>query len=305
MPYKNKADEIAYKARTLEHRRAVKAEWRRNNREKVLATKNGWYKRHREEILQKQKDEREQKPEIVAARKKSYYENNKAEILLKQKEYKSANPEKVKQAHRNNYLANKQKRNATSKAYYEANKERLAKWQLDYNRKNKVRRNALQLIRRSNDRDHYRAKAREYANRRYLRDADLLKTRAKAFVAKHPEKVAARRRAYRQANRDKCYAANNKRLTAIQKATIGNVDEIKTLVTAWNSDPNTCCYYCGAPIYGTKFHVDHIIPISRNGAHHIDNLCPSCSLCNLTKHDKLVSEWRPELSAEPVGRSLG
>lgn len=302
MPYKNKELEAAYKAKSRDARMARKRAFYKTPH--GLELKRAWYQRHKEEILKKRAEYRAANLEAIAARKRAHYEVNRETILEKQKEYRTTHPEKVRATQRNNYLANKPKRNATSKAYYEANKEKLSKWQLDYNRKNKTRRNSLQTLRRSKNREHYRAKAREYANKRYIRDAEILRKRSREWMAAHPEKVSARKRSYRQNNRDKCYAANNKRLTAIQKATIGNVDEIKTLVTAWNSDPNTCCYYCAAPIYGTKFHIDHIIPISRGGAHHIDNLCPSCSLCNLSKHDKLVSEWRPELSAEPVGLSL-
>lgn len=270
-----------------------------------LALKRAWYQRHREEVLAKRKVERETQQEKLSVRRKAAYEENKDKVLAAQKIYREANPEKLKASKRRDYLKNKAHYNATSKAYYEANKPKMLEWQRQYEQENKEACRATAKSWKSKNIEHVRKKAREYANRRYLRDTDLLKARAKAFVEKHPEKVAARRKAYRYNNRDKCMAANSKRISAIQAATIGNPDEIKTLVKAWNSDPNTCCYYCAAPVYGTKFHVDHIIPISRNGAHHIDNLCPACVLCNLTKHDKLVSEWRPELSEEPVGRSIG
>lgn len=50
------------------------------------------------------------------------------------------------------------------------------------------------------------------------------------------------------------------------------------------------CIYCGGPFE----HVDHLIPLSRGGAHAIQNLVPSCAHCNISKGDRyLGSEWWP------------
>lgn len=48
------------------------------------------------------------------------------------------------------------------------------------------------------------------------------------------------------------------------------------------------CTYCGGP-GGT---VDHVIPLSRGGAHAEGNLVPACKPCNSSKGDKLLIEWR-------------
>jgi len=51
------------------------------------------------------------------------------------------------------------------------------------------------------------------------------------------------------------------------------------------------CVYCGAPAE----HVDHVRPLARGGWEHADNLVPACVRCNCGKHDRLLTEWRPEL----------
>lgn len=38
-------------------------------------------------------------------------------------------------------------------------------------------------------------------------------------------------------------------------------------------------------------HIDHVIPRSRGGTDDMDNLAVSCAPCNLSKGDKLLSEW--------------
>jgi hypothetical protein len=58
------------------------------------------------------------------------------------------------------------------------------------------------------------------------------------------------------------------------------------------------CTYCMAPL-PTKideeiragFHVDHIVPKSRAGSNHPDNLAISCSTCNLRKRARTPAEW--------------
>ncbi len=50
------------------------------------------------------------------------------------------------------------------------------------------------------------------------------------------------------------------------------------------------CGYCGIRLFG-KFHVDHIQPISREGSNLEENLCISCSSCNLSKGSKILPEW--------------
>ena len=54
------------------------------------------------------------------------------------------------------------------------------------------------------------------------------------------------------------------------------------------------CYYCGKtlnPFFG-EFHIDHVIPVTRGGTHHIDNLVPCCLPCNSHKGDKTLDELR-------------
>lgn len=51
------------------------------------------------------------------------------------------------------------------------------------------------------------------------------------------------------------------------------------------------CAYCRAPL-GAKFDWDHVVPISRGGAHSVGNLVPACIRCNRSKHNLTVTEWR-------------
>jgi hypothetical protein len=50
------------------------------------------------------------------------------------------------------------------------------------------------------------------------------------------------------------------------------------------------CRYCGDDI--GPFCVDHVVPLSRGGANHPNNLVVACIPCNSSKNDRLLSEWR-------------
>ena len=55
---------------------------------------------------------------------------------------------------------------------------------------------------------------------------------------------------------------------------------------------NNSCSYCEKPLAWEEIEWDHVVPISRGGAHSIGNLVPSCNRCNRNKAWKFVMEWR-------------
>ena len=50
------------------------------------------------------------------------------------------------------------------------------------------------------------------------------------------------------------------------------------------------CRYCESTT--GPFHIDHVIPVSKGGSNHDDNLCVACAPCNLKKSAKVGGEWR-------------
>lgn len=51
------------------------------------------------------------------------------------------------------------------------------------------------------------------------------------------------------------------------------------------------CFYCGECL-DRKWHVDHFHPLSKGGTDAIENLFPSCNLCNGSKGAFTLEEWR-------------
>jgi 5-methylcytosine-specific restriction endonuclease McrA len=68
---------------------------------------------------------------------------------------------------------------------------------------------------------------------------------------------------------------------------------------SWRTPRLVRCYWCGKKSRGNACHGDHIIALSDGGAHSLENLCISCSTCNMKKHDKPLSIWNQQI-VEPV-----
>lgn len=61
---------------------------------------------------------------------------------------------------------------------------------------------------------------------------------------------------------------------------------------------NFTCGYCGSK--EAPFHCDHVVPVSKGGATHPDNLICACSPCNLDKKAKDADEWIAERSCKII-----
>jgi 5-methylcytosine-specific restriction endonuclease McrA len=75
----------------------------------------------------------------------------------------------------------------------------------------------------------------------------------------------------------------NRRARKIQNGVFSiSSKEVRNLLSA-------LCAYCTIK---PSAHLDHVIPISRGGVTSIGNLIGSCALCNQSKGNKTISEWR-------------
>jgi 5-methylcytosine-specific restriction endonuclease McrA len=68
------------------------------------------------------------------------------------------------------------------------------------------------------------------------------------------------------------------------------------------------CAYCGKKLRFKHLTVDHIQPLSRDGANEIDNMLPACGRCNEEKSDMILDAFREarggKLYFETRGRSI-
>ena len=63
-------------------------------------------------------------------------------------------------------------------------------------------------------------------------------------------------------------------------------------------DGNTCLY-CGNPFTDAELTRDHVLPVSKGGVDHWDNVVASCKRCNHFKGNRLLTDCSLELLALP------
>lgn len=70
------------------------------------------------------------------------------------------------------------------------------------------------------------------------------------------------------------------------KETITKSDVIRVL-----REDDYSCQYCGKKVKKKNWHLDHIHPLSKGGKNIVDNLCVSCSTCNLMKNSMIKHDF--------------
>lgn len=191
---------------------------------------------------------------------------------------------------------------ACEKSYREANKERKAavdrQWRID-NREHKA-----EYMR------HYYRANRERELARYYRwkdeHLDDVKVYWRAYTVSHKdkkreydkvyrttyfEKISAGKREWAESHRD-MVRLNGRAGAARRKTRTINAEGKYTrqdVIAQYNRQKGKC-YYCGKKV-GGKFHVDHVVPLSRGGSNNPDNLVVACPSCNVRKNSRMPHEW--------------
>lgn len=152
------------------------------------------------------------------------------------------------------------RKRAANAAYREKNRETLRKKQLAYLEKNRTSENARSA--------EYRAKNPNWFKEYYEKNKDEMRERSRIYMKNNPEKVrirCANRRAMKKANGGKLSAGITEKLLEMQKRR---------------------CAVCRSSFEKRKFHLDHIVPLSKGGAHEDSNIQLLCPTCNISKGNK-------------------
>ena len=108
------------------------------------------------------------------------------------------------------------------------------------------------------------------------------------YNAKHPDRSSKNSKEWRRKHPERVRANTVNRRAQMMQAK-GKYTEIDITILYINQRGK--CAYCGCDLNG-KYHVDHIVPLSRGGTDYAENLTLTCPRCNLSKGDKLLSEWK-------------
>ena len=128
-----------------------------------------------------------------------------------------------------------------------------------------------------------------------------VRLRGQQYREAHKERIQLRRQEYEKVNRkrfclyrqqwmknhpDLVAVLNNRRRSRKKSA---NGSYTPQQIQAQYERQKGKCYYCQLEI--TKYHVDHVVPLSRGGSNGPSNLVIACCHCNTSKRDKLPHEW--------------
>lgn len=199
--------------------------------------------------------------------------------------YRAAHPDRlrtdaIRTRDRARHSRDREKRLAARRDWYHKNKiiaaSNMKTWR-EANRRYVKEKNAL----------YYRAHKAEslvYKRSWKKRNPDKVRASQKRYVATHHEE-------YRQTQRANEYRRRMRKVGTCD----GSVARLwRSTVRAYGSR----CAYCGT--HG-RVEQDHVIPVSRGGAHTIKNVVPCCRLCNAKKGIRI---WSPRPWAAALPREI-
>lgn len=202
---------------------------------------------------------------------KRYYQSNRERVLTRLRHYRKENPEKESERNRRYRESNRDKFLATMRRWYWKNPE--------------ARRRVAREWREANP-----EKTKEFGRIYYRDNRERLLKRAHLHYRQNRERYAEMARRWRKENPNKVRFYRRRR-EALERGADGS-HTLKEVESLYGQQQGKC-FHCGADI-SNGYHVDHWMPLSRGGSDYIKNIRLLCPPCNLSKNNKLPSEWCPE-----------
>lgn len=124
---------------------------------------------------------------------------------------------------------------------------------------------------------------------------DKQRAAVRAWQRANPDKKKSLDAAWRLANKDKPEFKEKQRVRALnrialKRAAVGNYS-IADVRSIYGQQDGLCACGCGSPLDGGKFHIDHIVPLSRGGSNWPANIQLLSPQCNLSKSRSTMEEW--------------
>lgn len=175
-----------------------------------------------------------------------------------------------------------------NKAYYEANRDKVQR-----RVKKRYEENHEDILERRRElaqRPEAKVKKAEQDKAYYLKNKEKISDYYKNWAKANKEHLRAYWKQWYHDNlehaRMQSRVSSHRRLERVVEN--GNntltLKEIEKLL-----DKHPFCAYCGES--DKKLTIDHIIPLAKGGQNCIENINIACMSCNLSKGDKLLSEW--------------
>lgn len=161
----------------------------------------------------------------------------------------------------------------------DAVKEAARKWaEENRDRRRQISRESRRKNYKGSD-DANRKRSSEWAKN----NPEKVAIRNRRWMDRHPEQVQAARREWNRNNQDKLWGYKQVRRLRERNACTERVVRSEVF-----SMSNGLCGICHLPVDPGRFHVDHIIPLSKGGSHCYANVQLAHPLCNQRKAARYV-----------------
>lgn len=214
--------------------------------------------------------------------RRQYQQNHKKEIAIFQKQYYQDNKKQLLENNRQYHQNNKVQR----KQYNQDNKERIVAYRKQYEQKNKKRiaKQRSQFYRDNKKELTERGKQYQQKNKKKI------VARSKRYYRDNRENLLVKRRKYTRTKQGKASSKIAAQKRRALKMGVGY--EVFNPVEIFERD-GYICQLCGKktrPDYKSQYHplypnLDHIIPLSKGGAHTRLNTQCTHRQCNAKKHN--------------------
>ena len=185
------------------------------------------------------------------------------------------------------YVRTRDKVLSYQKEYTKNNKDRISEYQKKYRDNNKETLSEKSANYYQNNKERIKQKSLNY----YYNNLNSRKEAMRLWSHSHQEHLKDYNRQYRENNRESIRVVQQRYVLKKRGVTIGYVpNNVKEILRELQEDS---CGICNTLVYELDVvNLDHIIPISRNGVHSMDNLQYTHESCNKQKGGKLPEECR-------------
>lgn len=217
-----------------------------------------------------------------------------------ERNYYAAHREQMRQSRQKYEAAHREQACQRARDHYAANREQKKQYQRNYTSTHHEQINIMHRRYRVTHHEHHRQYLQEYQTTHreqiqqaqrayYITHREQIQQWGYKYRASHHEQRRHINKIWRQANRHKRRELGRRRDARKRNATISTVNYEHIL-----ERDGMYCYICEQTILPHHIlHFDHVIPLSRNGAHSEENIKPTHQQCNLRKGDRLLSEMTP------------
>lgn len=192
-----------------------------------------------------------------------------------------ADHEASKAYYRAQHAINRDRQNAASRRWKERNRSHVEQYQREYNRTHRdIKNERSRRARAAMPREQYLEMHRRWYRARVIsgslanwqrQNRERISEIGRRWRERHPERHAERQRRRSAAKR------MGQRLRPADYSRILERDGLT-------------CYLCDTALSRRDVHFDHVIPLSKGGAHHESNIRVSCRSCNLRKSARLWTD---------------